>query len=318
MADISNRWMWVGFCIFVVIALSIDTFVSEKKPSASPNASIRASLCWTGIWIVCALLFNALLWVVLYTAESSLVANQKALDFFAGYLIEKSLSIDNLFAFYLIFHQFHIPKKYQHRVLVYGVWSAVLLRLIIILFGTYLINRFHWIIYLLGLFLVVTGVKMFFVQQEKDLSQSRVFTWMKKNLRLHAELHENHFFVKENHTFYITRLLVALVFVEISDVIFAFDSIPAIFSITRDPFIVWTSNIFAILGLRSLYFLLAGMAERFVLLKHGIAVVLIFVGFKMLIEPWLIIPTLYSLMVITLILAAFIRLSLKYRAPSQG
>ncbi len=313
MPDITSTGLWVGFLIFVVIALGIDTLIAERNPSAGPHASIRASLSWTMVWIACALIFNVVLWVYLRYTMNEVVAHQKALDFFAGYLIEKSLSVDNLFTFYLIFNQLHIPKQYQHRVFTYGIWSAIVFRLVIILFSTYLINRFHWILYLLGLFLIVTGIKMFFVRGKEDLDQSVILQWMKKTFRLDNELHGQRFFIKKNNLTYVTRLFIALILNEISDIIFAFDSIPAIFAITTDPFIVWTSNIFAILGLRSLYFLLATMAERFELLKHGIALILMFVGVKMVIEPWFAITTFYSLLVIASILVVFIILSMRYR-----
>ena len=311
MQNISDVSVWIGFSIFVVIALSIDTFLLGKNSSRGPHSSMRASLYWTLLWIFSALLFNGILWIYLYFTTDLIVANQKALDFLAGYLIEKSLSVDNLFTFYMIFHQFRIPIPYQQRVFAYGIWSAIVFRLILILLGTWLVGRFHWVLYLLGAFLIVTGVKMIlFEKQEKDLAAGFTFQLVRRFFRVSEELHGHQFFIKKNHVIYITRLFVALVFIEISDIIFAFDSIPAIFAITHDPFIVWTSNIFAILGLRALYFLLAGMVDRFHLLKYGIAIILVFVGVKMLLEPILPISTLFSLGIVIGILLSFILISI--------
>src|SRR3990167_2986005 len=310
MEQVANFWIWAGFSIFVIIALGIDTWLAEKK-QIGPQSSVRASLYWTLFWVVLALIFNLLLWGYLYVTNGPVFAHQSALDFLTGYLIEKSLSVDNLFVFYMIFHQFRIPVALQRRVFSYGIWSAVVFRLLFILLGTYLIAQFHWLLYLLGVFLMLTGIKMFFFEtKEKDLAQGILFRLLNRIFRLTDEIAEQHFFVKREGYYFATRLFVALAFVEISDIIFAFDSIPAIFAITRDPFIVWTSNIFAILGLRALYFCLAGMADRFNLLKYGVAIILIFVGFKMVIEPWFNVPTVFSLGIVIGILLSFIFVSL--------
>jgi tellurite resistance protein TerC len=286
MHDIANGWLWLGFSLFLVFALSVDTLILDKK-HARPHQSIRAALIWTFVWITCALVFNALLWVYLSVTSEQAVANEVALTFFTGYLIEKSLSVDNLFVFYMIFKQLHIPLAYQQRVLSYGIWGAIIMRLLLILLGAWLVREFHWVLYLMGAFLLLTGCKMLFIEaKERDLSQSVIIKIIQRFFRVTHELHEEHFFIRKNALFYATPLFVAVVFVEISDLIFAFDSIPAIFAITQDPFIVWSSNIFAILGLRAMYFLLAGVISRFDLLKYGIALILIFVGFKMVIEPW--------------------------------
>src|SRR3990167_3376384 len=230
-----------------------------------------------------------------------------------GYLIEKSLSVDNLFAFYMVFHQFHIPTIYQQRIFVIGVWSAIVLRLLLILFGVWLISQFHWILYLMGIFLFFTGIKMFFVEErEKDLADTWIIKLIKRFIRVTTDIQGQHFFISKNKLLYATPLFLGLIFIEISDIVFAFDSIPAIFAITPHPFIVWPSNIFAILGLRALYFLLAGMAYRLHMLKHGIALVLIFVGTKMLIAPWVEVSVLWSLSIIISILLVFTILSIKY------
>lgn len=304
-----NLWIWIGFSIFVVFALSIDTFLLSKGHSR-PHESMRAALNWTIVWVCCAFLFNGLLWLYLYETTTLAIANEKGLAFFTGYLIEKSLSFDNLFAFYMVFHQFRIPVQYQQRVFSYGIWSAIILRLILILIGSKLVAEYHWILYIMGAFLVLTGFKMFFVNEnEKDLTMSKTFQWMKKHLRITHELQGPHFFVRKNKHLYCTPLFVSLVFIELTDVVFAFDSIPAIFAITTDPFIIWTSNIFAILGLRALYFIISGMVHRFHLLKYGIALILVFVGGKMLIEPWFHISVGLSLAIVTGILILFSLLS---------
>jgi tellurite resistance protein TerC len=311
MTDISYGWFWVGFSIFVVFALSIDTFFIGRK-RASPHESMRAALSWTFIWVSCALIFNGVLWCYVYHYYDTALANKKALEFFAGYLLEESLSIDNLFAFYLVFQQLRIPRQYQHRVFSIGIWSAIIFRLIFILLGVWLISKFHWLLYVMGFFLFLTGVKMFFSgEKEKDLADMWVIKITKRLFRVTHEIHGQHLFIRKKGLLYATPLFVALVFIELTDIIFAFDSIPAIFAVTRDPFIVWTSNIFAILGLRTLYFVLSGMAERLRFLKYGIALILIFIGLKMLIVPWIHIPVGVSLGVIAGILLSFTLISLK-------
>lgn len=310
---VANTWIWLGFSIFLIIALSIDTFALTHNPHES-HKTFKHALFWTLIWISSALIFNVLLWFYLYEVSTPAIAHKKALDFFTGYLIEKSLSIDNLFAFYVIFHQFRIPAPYQPRIFAYGIWSAIIMRLILILIGSWLIATMHWVIYAMGAFLLLTGLKMFFINDdEKDLKQSSIFLFLKNHLRITEDTSQNHFFIRKNKFWYATPLFIALIFIEISDLIFAFDSIPAIFAITTDPFIVWTSNIFAILGLRAMYFLLANLITRFYLLKYGIALIIIFVGCKMLIEPWLVIPVGVSLCVVASILIIFGILSLKFR-----
>ncbi|OGT63483.1 MAG: hypothetical protein A3E85_04495 [Gammaproteobacteria bacterium RIFCSPHIGHO2_12_FULL_45_12] len=309
MEDVANIGMWVGFSVFLVFALSIDTFFSGKH-YARPHESMQASLTWTLVWVTTALLFNGFLWVYLYSTTTLAIANEKSLQFLTGYLIEKSLSVDNLFVFFMIFHQFHIPLVSQQRVLTIGIWSAIVMRLVMILLGVWLVSQFHWLLYLMGAFLVVTGIKMCFLQdRHPDLADSLTIRCLKRIVRITNKLHEQHFFIRQDFRLYATPLFVVLVLVEISDLIFATDSIPAIFAITRDPFIIWSSNIFAILGLRALYFLLAKMVHRFELLKYGIALILVFIGGKMMLEPWLVIPVMLVLGVIAGILAFFVSLS---------
>lgn len=309
MEDVANIWMWLGFAIFLVFALSVDCFILDKK-HARPHQSMRAALFWTAVWIASAFVFNILLWLYLYFNTTPLFAKTKALDFLAGYLIEKSLSVDNLFVFFMIFQHFKLPAAAQQRVFSYGIWSAIVMRLVLILIGTWLVAKFHWILYLMGVFLLLTGFKMMFArEQEKDLFETTLFKLIKRFFRVSPDMDKQQFFFYKDGLLYITPMLVALIFIEISDVIFAFDSIPAIFAITQDPFIVWTSNIFAILGLRALYFLLANVASRFHLLKYGIALILVFVGLKMVIEPWVAVSVEVSLAVIASILLLFAFLS---------
>lgn len=311
MGDITNVWLWTGFSIFLLIALSIDTFLLQEKHVRSQE-SMRAILYWTLGWVSLAFLFNGLLWLYLYCTADLVIANQKALEFLTGYLIEKSLSVDNLFVFYIVFHHFRIPARLQQRVLSYGIWGAIIMRLLLILLGVWIVKQFHWMLYLMGLVLFFTGIKIMFVEEkEKDLAETWIIKAIKRVMRVTHEFHENHFFIRKNGLLFATPLFVALIFVEISDLVFAMDSIPAIFAITRDPFIVWTSNIFAILGLRALYFLLAGMVNRLTFLKYGIALILVFVGFKMVSEPWFKIPTSASLGIIAAILLIFAIISVK-------
>ncbi len=302
MHSVGSVWLWSIFSVFVVIVFFVDIFL--LKGGRSHRVSLRESIAWTVVWIVCALVFNLILWQSLIPIYGSEVANQKALEFFTGYLIEKSLSIDNMFVIMMIFTLFSVPAEFQRRVLIYGIVGAIVMRLIMILSGTWLIQQFHWMLYVFGVFLVFTGIKMLLLpENSKDLSQNSLIIWLRKHIRLTQEFHEEKFFIKQNSLWYATPLFLALVLVEFNDLIFALDSIPAIFAVTNDPFIVFSSNVFAILGLRALYFLLAHAAHKFDLLKYGIAAVLIFVGFKMLIAPWFKIPVLLALMIVAIILA---------------
>jgi TerC family integral membrane protein len=301
----ATQALWVGFSCLIVILLAIDSYVLSI-PKYSAHNSTRHALLWTLVWVIGALLFNFTLWRYLLVTSTPEFADTQALNFLSGYLIEKSLAADNLFVFYLIFTQFKIPPPHQQRVLAYGIWGAVVLRLLLILLGVWLVTYFHWIFYVMGAFLVIAGIQMAFAdQKEKDLLSSRLFKNLKRIFRITDIQEDNHFFVRKNTLLYATPLFIALIFIEFSDIIFALESIPAIFAITTDPFIVWTSNIFAILGLRALYFVLIGTIRRFTLLKYAIALILVFVGFKMLIMPWLMISASVSLGVITSILFIF-------------
>lgn len=301
MTTIGEWWMWIIFFAVVLGMLCVDLFLFGGRKVH--RVSTREALSWTLVWVVLSLLFNLLLWIYLRQHLGIELANEKALEFFTGYLIEKSLSVDNIFIILLVFNYFAIPQEYQRRVLIYGVLGAIVMRLLIILLGTWIITHFHWVFYLFGLLILVTGFKMLFFKDTKpELEQNSLLQWMRHHLRITENLHAEKFFIKQNHLLYVTPLFVVLVLVETSDLIFAVDSIPAIFAITNDPFIVFTSNIFAILGLRALYFLVANMHEQFQSLKYGLALILIFVGCKMLIAPWIKIPIFIALAVIVLIL----------------
>lgn len=317
MVSVGTVWLWVGFFVFVAIVMCIDIFMLGRKKSH--RVTTREALSWVLVWFSCAMMFNILLFWHVLGEQGVAIATQKAQEFFTGYLIEYSLSVDNMFAFIMIFHYFRVPAEYQRRVLLYGVLSAVVMRLLVILGGTWLVSELHWILYVFGIFLVFTGIRMMFPEQEeKDLGKNPFLIFMRKHLRITEKYHGEHFFIRQNVLWYATPLFLALILIEISDLIFALDSIPAIFAITNDVFIIFTSNIFAILGLRALYFLLANTALRFQLLKYGIAIVLTFVGAKMLVEPWYDIPIFVALGVVVAILATTIAINLLYLRARRG
>ena len=267
-----NIYFWIGFGAFVLFMLALDLGVFHRK---SHTVSFKEALTWTCVWVALACGFGAWIW----NTEGS----KLGLEFFTGYLIELSLSADNVFVFALIFSYFAVPKEYQHKVLFWGVLSALVLRLVMIFAGVALISNFDWIIYVFGGFLVFTGIKMLVAKDSEMHPESNpVVKWFTRLVPVTKEWHGDRFVTKVDGRRMATPLMVVLVCVEISDVIFAVDSIPAIFGITQDPFIVFTSNVFAIMGLRSLYFVLAGAIEKFHLLKLGLALVLTFVGVKML------------------------------------
>ncbi|MBA2711229.1 MAG: TerC family protein [Tatlockia sp.] len=309
MTTVSEWWMWLVFLAFVAVMLLIDLFLFNGRKVH--RISTKEALSWTIVWFSLTLIFNLLFWWYLLHTTSNEIANEKALEFFTGYLVEKSLSIDNIFVFLMIFNYFSIPEKYQRRVLIYGVIGAIVMRFIIILMGIWVVNQFHWVLYLFGLFMLITGLRMlFFAQQEIHLEKNPVLLWLRKHLRISDSLHDEHFFIKQKGLLYATPLFLVLILVEVSDLIFAVDSIPAIFAITKDPFIVFTSNIFAILGLRALYFLLVNMHNRFHFLKYGLGFILIFIGLKMLIAPWIKIPVFIALGVVIFALILSISLSI--------
>jgi tellurite resistance protein TerC len=299
--SIGSPLLWAGFLTFVVIMLALDLFVFGG--GKAHKVSVKEAAGWSIAWFAMAVAFNAGLWWHLTGTMGSEIADQKALEFFTGYLIEKSLSVDNVFVFLLIFSAFAIPAEYQRRVLIYGVLGAIVMRIVMILLGSWVVQEFKWILYLFGAFLLITGIKMLLPSSaELDPNNNWIIKLARKYLRVTPKLEGEKFTVRQNGVLYFTPLFLVLILVEISDLVFAVDSIPAIFAITTDPFIVATSNIFAILGLRALYFLLADIAERFHLLKYGLAIVLSFIGIKMLIMPWFHMPIALSLaFVITVI-----------------
>ena len=311
MLSIATPTMWAVFLVFVVIALAVDLLV--LKANGPHKVSTREALLWSLAWIALAALFNAGLWW--YLKESGNPdANRIGLEFLTGYLVEKALAVDNIFVFLMIFSYFAVPAPSQQRVLIYGVLGAIVLRAIMIFVGAALIQKFHWILYLFGLFLLVTGAKMLWAAgQEPDLEKNPVLRWITNHLPLTRQYAGESFTVREDGIKKYTPLFVVMVMVAVTDVIFAVDSIPAIFAITTDPFIVLTSNVFAVLGLRALYFLLAGMAEKFHLLAYGLALVLMFIGVKMLIVDFYKIPVGVSLGVVAALIAAAMAFSLVFK-----
>lgn len=289
---IATTWIWISFNLFVILMLVLDLGVFHRRIH---EVKVKEALLWTGTWIFLALLFN--LWILHFFGK------EKAIEFLSGYLIEKSLSVDNIFVFTLIFSYFHVPSKYQHKVLFWGIFGALTMRIIFILAGLQLINRFHWIIYLFGGFLIFTGIKMFF-QSEKELDPDNnpVLKLFIRFFPVTHSFHDDNFFIKLNGKLIATRLFLVLFLIEITDIIFAVDSIPAILAISTDPFIAYTSNVFAILGLRSLYFALAGINQYFRHLKFGLSAILVFVGIKMCIADLYKIPVTASLLIIISIL----------------
>ncbi|HEY6898201.1 MAG TPA: TerC family protein [Rhodocyclaceae bacterium] len=306
---VAAPWMWGAFFLFVVGAIYVDLAAIRHK--GEHTVGFREALGWSLLWISLALVFNALLWFWIDQHEGRALANQKATEFLTGYVIEKSLSVDNLFVFMLLFRTFAVPGELQKHALIIGVVGAIILRTIMILIGAWLISQFHWILYLFGAFLVYTGIKMLVAAEEDpDIEQNPVLHWMRGHLNLTRNYESNHFWFRRDGIRWYTPLFVVVALIAVTDVIFAVDSIPAIFAVTTDPFIVMTSNIFAVLGLRALYFMLAGMADRFHLLKFGLAFVLAFIGIKMLIVEWYAIPTGASLAVVAMLLTVSIVASL--------
>lgn len=317
MESIGTWWMWAAFAAVVVVMLLLDLLVF--KGGHRHKVSLKEAAAWSVAWVSVALLFNAGLWWYLDATAGRAVANEKAMAFLAGYLVEKSLAVDNVFVWMMIFGFFAVPVELQRRVLLYGIVGAIALRTGMILAGSWLIAQFHWILYLFGVFLVATGIKMvWFAEHDPDLAKNPLIRWIRRHYPVTDKLGGERFFVIRDGIRHATPLLLALVLVEISDVIFAVDSIPAIFAITTDPFIVLTSNLFAILGLRAMYFLLADLGNRFALLKYGLALILVFIGIKMLIVEWIKIPVFVSLGVVAAILAVTVWLSLRRTAKSAN
>lgn len=312
--------MWALFAAFVAAALVVD-FVSLRKQGAHA-VSLREAAIWSVIWVAVSMAFMGWLWWYLGgtsgDAERQALAGDKSLEFVTGYLVEKALAVDNIFVFLMLFTYFGVPAEYQKRVLMIGILGALVLRAIMILVGAWLIASFHWILYVFGAFLVFTGLKMWWAAgQEPDMANNPMLKWINRHMKIAPGYDGERFFTKVDGVRMLTPLAVVIMLIGVVDVIFAVDSIPAIFAITTDPFIVLTSNVFAILGLRAMYFLLAGMHERFHLLSYGLAVVLVLIGCKMLLIDIYKIPVAWSLGATVAVLATSMILSLRI-PPKAG
>jgi tellurite resistance protein TerC len=296
----TSIWFWVAFHVGVFLALIVD--LAQFKHRGRP-LSMRAAAQRTGIWILLSLGFNLIVWKIRGADD--------ALDFLTGYVIEYSLSVDNIFVFVLIFTYFGVPAMAQHRVLVWGIVGALVMRGIMILLGLALVERFHFVLYVFGIFLVITAIRMLIGKaHEQDFRNNAVMRFCRTWLPIAPEFHGTHFMMRVSNRWILTPLALVLIVIDVMDLVFAVDSIPAVFAITQDPFIVYTSNICAILGLRSLYFLLANLVNRFVYLKTGLAIVLAFVGMKMTVADIVHLPTAISLLVILVVLAVTITMSM--------
>ena len=301
MDTIAPTWLWVFFVASVLVALFVDFVVLRKQGAHS--VSVKEALNWSIVWVLLSFAFNALFWWAVKQEHGEAVATARSLEFLTGYLIEKSLAVDNIFVFLMIFTYFAVPPEFQKRVLMIGIVGAIVLRTLMILVGSWLIAEFHWVLYLFGAFLVVTGIKMWWAAgQEPDLESNPALKLLRRVLPVSKNFDGEKFFTVENGKKIATPLLLVIALVGLTDVIFAVDSIPAIFAITSDPFIVLTSNVFAILGLRAMYFLLAAVAAKFHLLSYGLAVVLVFIGTKMLLIDVFKIPVAISLGVVVAVL----------------
>ena len=297
MNTVGTPLLWGGFAVVVAIMLAIDLLLQGRRGSHS--MTMKQAAGWSILWVTLSLLFNAAFWWYLVQTQGRAVADPQALAFLTGYLIEKALAVDNVFVWLMLFSYFAVPPALQRRVLVFGVLGAIVLRTIMIFAGSWLISQFDWLLYVFGAFLLFTGVKMALAKEDDSgIGDKPLVRWIRSHLRMTDKIESERFFTRKNGVLFATPLLLVLILVELSDVIFAVDSIPSIFAVTTDPFIVLTSNLFAILGLRAMYFLLAGVAERFSMLKYGLSVILVFIGVKMLIVDFYHIPVVISLGVV--------------------
>ncbi len=309
METIGNLWLWAGFGGLVVLALLVDLVL--MRHGGAHKVTFKEALFWSLGWVALALLFNAGLWWYLHETAGAALANRVGLEFLTGYLVEKALAVDNIFVFLMLMTYFAVPEEQRQRVLIIGILLAIALRAILIFAGAALLAKFHWLLYVFGAFLLLTGIKMWFAAgKEPDLETNPLLRWMTAHVPFVRRYHGSALWLGRPGHRKFTPLFIVLVMIGITDVIFAVDSIPAIFAITTDPFIVLTSNVFAVLGLRAMFFLLAGMAERFHLLPYGLAIVLVFIGAKMLLLDVYKIPVLWSLGVVAAILAVTVALSL--------
>jgi tellurite resistance protein TerC len=297
METIGTPLLWTAFAVFVLLALCVDLLMMRSR--GAHRVGTREALTWSAFWILLALIFNGWLWWYMGQRLPAEEASELAAEFLTGYVLEKALGVDNLFVFLMLFNYFAVPPERQQRVLVYGVIGAIVLRAFMIFIGAALIAQFHWILYVFGLFLLITGARMiWWADHQPDLDGNPILRWMSGHLRLTRSFHGGSFSVKIDGVRHFTPLFLVIVMIAVTDLIFAVDSIPAIFAITTDPFIVLTSNVFAVLGLRALYFLLAAMADRFHLLHYGLAFVLTFIGLKMLVAEVWTVPVGWALVVV--------------------
>ncbi len=315
MQTVAPLWLWLTFGAIVLVSLFIDFVVLRKQ--GAHEMGIKEALNWSVVWVALSFLFNGLLWwAVKDTTGSTELAHTRSLEFLTGYLIEKSLAVDNIFVFLLIFTYFAVPPQFQKRVLMIGIVGAIVLRTIMILVGGWLLSEFHWVLYVFGAFLLLTGIKMWWAAgKEPSLDDNPALKLLRRLLPVSQHYDGENFWTVENGKKIATPLFMVICLIALTDVIFAVDSIPAIFAITSDPFIVLTSNVFAILGLRAMYFLLAAVAHKFHLLNYGLAVILMFIGAKMCLIDVYKVPVLVSLGVVAAILALTMVLSLRKAAP---
>ena len=317
MITIGTPILWTLFAAFVLIALLVDFFAMNKQ--GPHKVSIKEASIWSAIWVAVSSAFAGWLWWYLGGLHGDAVADAKALEFVTGYLVEKALAVDNIFVFLMLFTYFAVPAEFQKRVLMFGILGALVLRAVMILVGAWLIAQFHWVLYAFGAFLVFTGVKMWWAAgQEPDLDRNPALNWVRRHMTISPVYDGEKFFTVFNGVRMATPLFLVIFLTGIVDIVFAVDSIPAIFAITTDPFIVLTSNVFAILGLRAMYFLLASMHERFHLLSYGLAIVLMFIGAKMLLIDVYKIPVATSLFVTVAVLATTMILSLRIPPVGKG
>ena len=312
MESIGNLWLYIAFFGIVTVMLLID-FLGFKQKEGQ-EVKIKTAALWSIAWVSVASLFGAGLWLYLQQTAGVTVANTKVMEYFAGYLLEKSLAVDNVFVWLMIFAAFAIPPALQRHLLLYGVLGAIILRTIFIFIGAWFVQEFSWILYIFGAFLVYTGFKFFKGQNEEEtnIEDMAILKWLRKHMRITPQLHGNKFFVRQNGILWATPLFLVLILVEASDVIFAVDSIPAIFAVTSDPFIVLTANLMAILGLRAMFFLLSGAATKMHYLPYGLGIILVFIGFKMLMLDVFHMPIWISLGFIVLVLTITAILSIRY------
>lgn len=294
--------LWIVFNAFIILMLIVDLYVFNRKPH---TITIRESLTWTGVWIVLALIFGAGLYFFMGSGP--------ALDYFTGYLIEKSLSVDNIFVFLLVFTYFGVPAQFQHKVLFWGIFGALVFRLIFIFIGVALIEQFHWVIYIFGAFLIITGIKLG-LEKDKEIQPGKnpFLKLLRRFVPITSDFHGPDFFIKKRGRYIATPMVIVLIVIETTDIVFALDSIPAIMAITRDPFIIYSANAFAILGLRALYFALSGVMRLFHYLHYGLSFILVYIGVKMMLEDLIEIPTLVTLGVILITLTLSVIFSIRF------